>query len=157
MGGHSLAPPALLLGLRPPHWWCLPLRMKWSLMLGEASLGRIIHCNPRDFCGRLKVRQGSWCEIRSAEGGVQAFVVVQSLSRVRLFASPGTAARQASLSPTISRSLLKLMSIESVIPSSHSSSVTPFCPQPFPASGSFPGSLLFASGGLSIGASASVL
>ena len=44
-------------------------------------------------------------------------VVVQSLSRVRLFVTPWTAARQASLSFTISRSLLKLMSIESVMPS----------------------------------------
>ena len=42
---------------------------------------------------------------------------VQSLSRVWLFASPLTAARQASLSITNSRSLLKLMSIESVMPS----------------------------------------
>ena len=44
---------------------------------------------------------------------------VQSLSRVWLFATPWTAARQASLSITNSRSLLKLMSIESVMPSSH--------------------------------------
>ena len=44
-------------------------------------------------------------------------VVVQLLSRVQLFASPWTAARQVSLSFTISRSLLKLMSIESVMPS----------------------------------------
>ena len=44
---------------------------------------------------------------------------VQSLSRVQLFATPWTAAHQASLSITNSRSLLKLMSIESVIPSSH--------------------------------------
>ena len=46
-------------------------------------------------------------------------VVVPLLSRVRLFATPWTAARQASLSITNSRSLLKLMSIESVMPSSH--------------------------------------
>ena len=39
-------------------------------------------------------------------------VVVQMISRVRLFATPWTAALQASLSITISRSLLKLMSIE---------------------------------------------
>ena len=39
----------------------------------------------------------------------------QSLSRLRLFAAPRTAARQASLSITNSRSLLKLMSLESVI------------------------------------------
>ena len=44
---------------------------------------------------------------------------VQSLSRVRLFATPWTAACQASLSSTISQSLLKLMSTESVIPSNH--------------------------------------
>ena len=47
------------------------------------------------------------------------FVVVQSLSHVRLFATPWTATRQASLSFTISKSLLKLMSIESVIPFNH--------------------------------------
>ena len=45
-------------------------------------------------------------------------VVVQS-SHVRLFLTPWTAAHQASLSVTISRSLLKLMSIESVMPSNH--------------------------------------
>ena len=46
-------------------------------------------------------------------------VVVQSLSRVRLFAAPWTAARQASLSLTISGSLLRLMSIESVMLPNH--------------------------------------
>ena len=44
---------------------------------------------------------------------------VQLLSRVRLFATPWITARQASLSITISRSSLRLMSIESVMPSSH--------------------------------------
>ena len=47
------------------------------------------------------------------------FSSVQSLSHVRLFVTPWTAARQASLSITNSRSLLELMSIESVMPSSH--------------------------------------
>ena len=46
-------------------------------------------------------------------------VVVQSLSCVWLFATPWTATRQTSLSFTISDSLLKLMSIESVMPSNH--------------------------------------
>ena len=46
-------------------------------------------------------------------------VVVQSLSHVWLFATPWTAVRQASLTTTISWSLLKLMSIESVMPSNH--------------------------------------
>ena len=45
--------------------------------------------------------------------------VVQSPSCVKLFATPWIAARQAFLSPTISRSLLKFMSIESVMPSNH--------------------------------------
>ena len=47
------------------------------------------------------------------------FNSVQSLSCVRLFVTPCTAARQASLSITISQSLLKLMSIESVMPFNH--------------------------------------
>ena len=46
-------------------------------------------------------------------------IVVQSLSRVRLFVTPWTAACQASLSITNSQNLPKLMSIESVIPSNH--------------------------------------
>ena len=46
-------------------------------------------------------------------------VVVQSLSRVRLFATPWTAAHQASLSITNSKSFLKFMSIKSVMPSNH--------------------------------------
>ena len=47
------------------------------------------------------------------------FSSVQSLSRVRLFATPWITAHQASLSITNSRSSLRLMSIESVMPSSH--------------------------------------
>ena len=47
------------------------------------------------------------------------FVVVQLLSHVQLFVTPWTIAHQASLSFTISRSLLKLMSVESVMPSNH--------------------------------------
>ena len=47
------------------------------------------------------------------------FSSAQSLSRVQLFATPWIVARQASLSVTNSRSSLRLMSIESVMPSSH--------------------------------------
>ena len=47
------------------------------------------------------------------------FSSVQSLTHVRLFVTPWTAARQASLSITSSQSLLKLMSIELVMPSNH--------------------------------------
>ena len=87
------------------------------------------------------------------------FSSVQSLSCVQLFATPWTAARQASLSFTISRSLLKLMSVESVMPSNHLILCRPLLlpPSIFPASGSFPMGQFFASGGQSIGVSASVL
>ena len=55
-----------------------------------------------------------------------SFVVVQSLSRVRLFLTPWTAAHQASLSFTISQSLFELMSIESMMPSNHLILCCPF-------------------------------
>ena len=91
------------------------------------------------------------------------FSSVQSLSCVRLFATPRITARQGSLSITNSRSLLKLISIESVkniIQPSHPL-LSPFSShlQSFPASGSFPMSQFFASDGQSIrvSASASVL
>ena len=67
-------------------------------------------------------------------------VVVQLLSHVQLFATPWTAAHQASLSSTVSQSLLKIMSIESVVPYNHliSAALVFSCLQSFPASGSFP-------------------
>ena len=76
------------------------------------------------------------------------FSLVQSLSRVQLFVTPWTAARQASLSFTIFRSLPKLMSIESVMPSSHLILCRPLLllPSIFPASGPFPMSQIFSSG-----------
>ena len=78
------------------------------------------------------------------------------MTHVRLFATPWTAARQASLSITNSHSLLKLMSIGLWCHPTISSSVVPFSSrlQSFPASGSFPTSQ-FSSGGQSIEASAS--
>ena len=84
------------------------------------------------------------------------FSSVQSLSCVQLFVTPWIAARQASLSITISRSSLRLTSIESVMPSSHLIPVVPFSsrPQSLPASRSFPMSQLFAWGGQSTGVSA---
>ena len=56
-----------------------------------------------------------------------------SFSRVQLFVTPWTAARQASLSITNSLSLLKLMSIESVMPSSHLILCRPLLPSGFPS------------------------
>ena len=77
------------------------------------------------------------------------FSSVQSLSRVRLFETPWTAAHQASLSITNSWSLLKLMSTESVISSNHLILCRPLLlpPSIFPASGSFQMSQFFTSGG----------
>ena len=80
----------------------------------------------------------------------QKFVLVQSLSCIRFFVTPWTAARQASLSITTSQSLLKLMSIKSVM-------LQLFHPLSPP---SLPGlfqSWLFASGGRSMVAAASAL
>ena len=81
---------------------------------------------------------------------------VQSLSRVRLFATPWIAARQASFSITSSRSSLKLTSIESVMPSSHLILCRPLLllPSTLPASESFPMRQLFAWGGQCTGVSA---
>ena len=86
-------------------------------------------------------------------------VVVQSQSDVRFFATPWTAAHQASLSLTVFRVCSNLSKFAPVSWGCHptiSFSVIPFsCLQSFPASGSFPISQLFASGDQSIGASAS--
>ena len=71
-------------------------------------------------------------------------------------ATPLTAAHQASLSFTNSWSLLQFMSIELMMPSNLCRPLSCYL-QSFPASGSFPRSWLFASGGQSIGASASLL
>ena len=83
---------------------------------------------------------------------------LQSLSRVQLFETPWTAARQDSLSITNSQSLLKLMSLCRCCHPSISASVIPFSShlQSFPASGSFQMSWFLASGGQNIGVLASV-
>ena len=86
------------------------------------------------------------------------FVVVQSFSHVRFFVTPWTAAHQASLSFTISQSVRQLMSIELVMPSNH---LVLCCPLPllpsiFLSIRDFLMSWLFASGGQTTGASASV-
>ena len=85
-------------------------------------------------------------------------IVVQSLSRVQLSVTPWTSAPQASLSFTISWSLFKLMSIELMMPSSHLilCHLLYLLPSFFPASGAFSVNWRFASGGQSIGTSASV-
>ena len=86
-------------------------------------------------------------------------LVVQLISCIQLFATPWTTVCQAPLIFIASQSLLRFMSTGAVCYLTISSSAAPFsfCLQSFPVSGSFPVSWLFASGGQSIGASASVL
>ena len=78
-------------------------------------------------------------------------------SRVRLLATPWTAACQASLFFSSPQSLLRFMCIESVTPSDYLILCRPLLPRPhsFPASGCFPSSQLFTSGGQASGAAAS--
>ena len=64
-------------------------------------------------------RPGGGAATRGMGTNLSIVVVVQSLSHVRLFVTPWTATRQASLTFTVSWSLLKLMSIELVMPSNH--------------------------------------
>ena len=86
---------------------------------------------------------------------LQVVFAVQSLSHVQFFVTPWTAACHISLSFTISWSLLKLMSIELVMPSNHLVLCHPLLfLQSFPASGSFPMNQLFTSSSQSIRASA---
>ena len=77
--------------------------------------------------------------------------VVQSLSHDLLFVNPWMAARQASLSFTVSQSLLQVMSIELM----KASNYLILCLQSFPASRSFPINQLFASGDQSTGTAVS--
>ena len=101
-----------------------------------------------------------WSASIAEQDSVQ-FSSVQLLSRVRLFATPWTTARQASLSITNSWSLLKLMSIESVMPSNNLFLCCPhlLLPSIFPSIRVFQMSQFFPSCAQSIGvlASASVL
>ena len=101
-----------------------------------------------------------YCSLASRILSITLLACVQfssALSRVWLFATPWTTARQASLSITNSWSSLKPMSIELVMPPSHLILCRPLllCPQSFLASGSFQMSQLFTSGCQSIGVSAS--
>ena len=87
--------------------------MSWLFKSGGQSIGASASASI------LPMKIQGWFPLRMT--GLISFssVVVQSLSHVQLFVTPWTAACQASLSITISRSLFKLMSIESMIPSNH--------------------------------------
>ena len=99
-----------------------------KLKIIQMSINRLMHklCYIHEMKIYLTIKvnywyiQEKWMNLR----GIQ-FSSVQSLSHVQLFATPWTAARQASLFITNSRSLPKPMSIESVMPSNH---LIPYCP-----------------------------
>ena len=133
------------------HYWVYALR--YGFIIEKDT------CTPMFTAALFKIaRTGKQSRCPSTDEWIQGlwnihtiFSSVQSLSCVQLFATPWITAHQASLSITNSRSLPKLMSIESVMPSS----VVPFtsCPQSLPASGSFPRSQLFAWSSQSTGVS----
>ena len=105
---------------------------------------KVRHCTcPATFlgvCRQYSVKRGG-VTANSASTPPHQFSSDQSLSRVRLFATPWPAALQASLSITNSQSLLKLMSIESVMPSSHLILCRPLLLQP----SIFPSNRIFSS------------
>ena len=117
---------------------------------------KVCHCF-HFFPIYLPRSDATWCSVGFWSEVARASVLLISHSIMSEFTIPGTAACQASLSITISQSLLKLTSIESLMPPNHLSAVVPFssCLQSFPASGYFLMSLLLTSRGQNIGASAS--
>ena len=109
---------------------------------------------PTELPGKSKLHVNHKSKTYSRRTNTQKIVVIVCCSVVSDSVIPWTAAHQASLSCTISWSLLKPISIESVIPSNHLIFCHPLLllSSVFPTSGIFH---LFASGGQSIGASAS--
>ena len=91
----------------PPHQLPATKHARLPILGSFLGLSHTMGCPPKPS-GELQVLPR-----------VVQFISVQSLCCVRLFATPWTAARQASLSITNSWSLLKLMSIASVMPSNH--------------------------------------
>ena len=122
------------------HWWFLPLKVitllknkikfkKKSNYFGVYLVASIFFCH--SFY--INVRFLLWEELFSSPQFLSIHFSLVQFSRchVWLFATPWTAARQASLSITSSRSLLKLLSIESVRPSNH---LILYCPLLLPPS-----------------------
>ena len=126
----------------PPASTCI-----WASSLCAWFVAVILHPS----CSLFRI---TWGVLKN--DSVQALSSVQSLTCVRLFATPWITARQASLSITNSWSLLKHMSIESVMPSSHLILCRPLLLLPLipPSIRSFPVSQLFSWGGQSTGVSA---
>ena len=118
----------------------------------HVSIATFFYPNTETQCKELPGSLGSYSRLSLI------VVVVQSLNLVQLFVTPWTAARQASLSFTISWILLKLMSIESMMSSNHIILCHPLLllSSIFPSIKVFSISQLFTVGVQSIGASVSV-
>ena len=149
--------PLLILPSISPQLKAFPMSLLFQLggqIIGASASASILPMNILGWA--LLGLTGLISLLSKGLSGVFSNTLVQSLG-VHFFVTPKTAAHQASLSITNSRSLLKLMSIEQVMPSNHLILCHPLhLPPPiFPASGSFPMSQFFPSGGQSIGASAS--
>ena len=119
---------------------CLPSNVRKTIQLSPRAPTRV--CGPRWRIHLTKLRS-------------KAAMFHFQFSHSLIFATPWTAARQASLSITNSLSLLQFMFIESVMPSNHLILCGPLFLQSFPASRSFQMSSLFVSCGQRIGISAS--
>ena len=108
----------------------MEITISFACILGHCASGPAAGCIRS--CCYLNVPQGS--HVQSGFLLWSEILVVQSLSRVSLFATPWTAARQASLSISNSQSLLKLLSIDLMMPSNHLISAAPFSFHPvFPS------------------------
>ena len=140
---HQFAPP---MGFsRQGYWNGLP----WTPGdLSDTGIKSASSTSPA-LAGRILATSTTW------ETPILVFSSVQSLSQVFFFATPWTAACQASLFITNSQSLLTLMSIELVMPPNHLT-LCRSCLPSFQESGSFQMSQFFTSGGQSIGVSASI-
>ena len=106
------------------RWWMSGRFFHHVLMMLLFVVNKYLGKNTLGLCNYLVLLKASSAVIHAHLGILSATVftvllVLQSLSRVRLFSVPRTAARQASLSFTISLNLLKLTSIEPVMSSNH--------------------------------------
>ena len=121
-------------------------------MIRQVSPSRELK-GPVPLCSVTSPSQHASFRTREDVGSTLLFICCH----VQLFVNPWTAACQSPLSSTVSRNLLKFMSIELVMLSNHLILCCPLLllPSIFPASESFPASQLFTSGGQIIGASVS--
>ena len=146
--------------------WRMPL---WSILLVRPVIGSWIKPQIRNVASKMPLnaglsiltvwQMGLWLIVNKQFKIIFPsirFSSDQSLSHVRLFVTPRIAARQASLSITNSRHLLKLMSIESVMPSNHLILCLPLLllPPIPPSIRVFSNESIFAGGGRSIRVSA---